>query len=86
MFSLRTLNFSKKLAAGYFSGSQKAFRPVNVAGWSVRHMASGGGHTNVACSVGSPVVPRPDHGPTERINLVTAINQAMHCALETDPT
>jgi hypothetical protein len=39
-----------------------------------------------ACAVGSPVETRPDNGPTEKINLVTAINQALHCAMEKDPT
>lgn len=41
---------------------------------------------NPAVACGSPVEKRPDHGPTDRINLFTAVNNAMHIALETDPT
>ncbi|CDJ68933.1 branched-chain alpha-keto acid dehydrogenase E1 component beta chain, putative [Eimeria necatrix] len=38
----------------------------------------------VACRTSTS--PRPDHGPTTSMNLFTAINSAMHIALETDPT
>lgn len=46
-----------------------------------RHMAS----ANPAFAVASNVVVRPNNGPTERMNMFTAINNAMHIAMETDP-
>lgn len=86
MFSFRTLGLARQLSlAGCAALPRMTHQPITAVARNARHMASGG-HTSVASCVGSPVVPRPDNGPTERINLVTAVNQAMHCALETDPT
>lgn len=53
----------------------------SVAAQSFRHMAT----SNPAVAVGSPIMKRPDFGPTEKMNMFTAINNAMHIALATDP-
>ncbi|KAL8426245.1 hypothetical protein Efla_004206 [Eimeria flavescens] len=50
-----------------------------------RHFAHGAG-TDLTLACRTSTAKRPDHGPTTSMNLFTAINSAMHIALETDPT
>lgn len=40
---------------------------------------------NIAVAVKSKVEERPDYGPVANMNLFTAINNAMHIALESNP-
>ncbi|CDI87145.1 branched-chain alpha-keto acid dehydrogenase E1 component beta chain, putative [Eimeria praecox] len=50
-----------------------------------RYFAHGAG-TDLTVACRTSTKPRRDDGPTSRINLFTAINSALHIALETDPT
>lgn len=50
-----------------------------------RHFAHGAA-TDLTVACRTSVASRPNNGPTTSMNLFTAINSAMHIALETDPT
>lgn len=45
-----------------------------------------GAATDLTVACRTSTVPRPNNGPTTSMNLFTAVNSAMHIALETDPT
>ena len=52
----------------------------------VRPLSAAGGSsapTKIACAFSS-VAMRPDHGPTKKMNLFTAVNDAMRVALRED--
>lgn len=50
-----------------------------------RNFAHGAG-TDLTVACRTSTTPRLNNGPTTSMNLFTAINSAMHIALETDPT
>lgn len=50
-----------------------------------RHFAHGAG-TDLTVACRTSTASRPNNGPTASMNLFTAVNSAMHIALETDPT
>lgn len=70
---------------GFFANSLAARALLVGNNGQRRHFAQGAG-TDLTVACRTSVTPRPNNGPTTSMNLFTAINSAMHIAMETDPT
>eukprot|EP00922_Rhytidocystis_sp_ex-Travisia-forbesii_P071136 GHVS01106152.1.p1 GENE.GHVS01106152.1~~GHVS01106152.1.p1 ORF type:complete len:403 (-),score=68.27 GHVS01106152.1:339-1547(-) len=81
---LRSPTISQKLRSFASSPSLRLLhKPSSSLITQCRHLAS---PATAAAASTTTTTPRQDRGPTERMNLFTAVNNAMHIALETDPT
>ncbi|KAL8272758.1 hypothetical protein Esti_003308 [Eimeria stiedai] len=87
--SISKAGWRKPAAPSVLSGLSACSFSTPAASWlnnnQKRYFAHGAG-TDLTLACRTSTSPRHDNGPTTSMNLFTAINSAMHIALETDPT
>lgn len=87
-FLLKKASGAKSTHAHLAASSAHSFvAPVLCGGNTTqKRFFAHGAATDLTVACRTSTVPRPNNGPTTSMNLFTAVNSAMHIALETDPT